>query len=237
LIVAKQNNDAPLAQRPASPDIAAFVEAARKAPAPVASGRGRLIFALDATMSRQATWDLAQSLQARMFQAAADLGGLDVQLVYFRGFNECRASRFVSGGKGLADLMAKIDVRGGTTQIGKVLSHARDEARRARVGALVFVGDAMEESVDRLLTVAGELAIAGVKAFMFQEGADPNALRAFREIARLTGGAYGAFDANAAHRLEGLLRAAAAYAAGGKAGLEAQALQDDAARLLLGQMR
>ncbi len=234
--MAKDNKDAPLAPRPVSAEVAAFVEAARSAPVPVA-GRGRLIFALDATMSRQPTWDLAQSLQARMFQAAADLGGLDVQLVYFRGFNECRASNFVSGGEGLRDLMAKIAVRGGTTQIGKVLAHARNEARQAKLAALVFIGDAMEEPVERLLATAGELAIAGVKAFMFQEGDDPRAAQAFSEIARLTGGAYGAFDANAASRLEALLRAAAAYAAGGRAGLEAQALKDDAARLLLRQMR
>jgi hypothetical protein len=233
----KDDKDAPLAQRQARPDIAAFVEAARQAPAPVAADRGRLIFALDATMSRQATWDLAQELQARMFQAAASLGGLDVQLVYFRGFNECRASNFVSGGQGLAALMAKIAVRGGTTQIGRVLVHALSEARRARIGALVFVGDAMEENSDALAARAGELALAGVKAFMFQEGDDPNAARAFQEIARLTGGAYEKFDAGAAHRLEALLRAAAAYAAGGRAGLEAQALKDDAARLLLRQMR
>jgi hypothetical protein len=235
--LATQNKDAPLAPRPVSADIAAFVEAARKAPAPPASGRGRLIFALDATMSRQATWDLAQTLQARMFQVAADLGGLDVQLVYFRGFRECRASKFVSGGQGLADLMSKIEVRGGATQIGRVLAHARDEARRGKIGALIFVGDAMEENMDGLLATAGELALAGVKTFMFQEGEDAGASRAFREIARLTGGAYGAFDASAAHRLEGLLRAAAAYAAGGRAGLEAQALKEDAARLLLQQMR
>jgi hypothetical protein len=235
--LATQNKDAPLAPRPVSADIAAFVEAARRAPAPPASGRGRLIFALDATMSRQATWDLAQTLQARMFQVAADLGGLDVQLVYFRGFRECRASKFVSGGQGLADLMSKIEVRGGATQIGRVLAHARDEARRGKIGALIFVGDAMEENIDGLLATAGELALAGVKAFMFQEGEDAVAARAFREIARLSGGAYGAFDVNAAHRLEGLLRAAAAYAAGGRAGLEAQALKDDAARLLLQQMR
>ncbi len=233
----EDDQDAPLAPRAPRPDIAAFVEAARQAPAPLAADRGRLIFALDATMSRQATWDLAQELQARMFQAAASLGGLDVQLVYFRGFNECRASNFVSGGQGLAALMAKIAVRGGTTQIGRVLVHARNEARRARIGALVFVGDAMEENIDRLSATAGELALAGVKAFMFQEGDDPNATRAFREIARLTGGAYGKFDAGAAHRLEGLLRAAAAYAAGGRAGLEAQALKNDAAHLLLRQMR
>ena len=235
--MANENKDAPLAHRTGNPDIAAFVEAARNAPVPVKSDRGRLIFALDATMSRQATWDLAQSLQARMFQVAADLGGLDVQLVYFRGQGECRASSFVSDGRGLADLMRGISVRGGVTQLGRVLAHARDAAKAAKVGALVFVGDAMEEAPESLFAVAGELALAGVKAFMFQEGDDRRARTAFQEIARVTGGAYGAFNAGSAARLATLLRAAAAYAAGGRSALEALASKEADARPLLAQMR
>jgi hypothetical protein len=232
----KKKDDA-LAPRRGADDIAAFLEAAKTVPAPAATGRGRLIFALDATMSRQPTWDLAQTLQAKMFQVAAGLGGLDVQLVYFRGMDECRASNFVSGGQGLAELMSRIGVRGGSTQIRKVLAHARDEAKRAKVGALVFVGDAMEENPDRLAVVAGELALLGVKAFMFQEGRDPAATRTFRDIARLTGGAYGVFDAGASARLAALLRAAAAYAAGGRTALAREAAADPEARLLLSQMR
>jgi hypothetical protein len=232
-----KSKDAPLAPLGAKDDVSAFVETARRTPAPTQGTRGRLIFALDATMSRQPTWDLAQALQGKMFQVAAGLGGLDVQLVYFRGLNECRASNFVSGGQGLAELMGRIQVRGGETQIRKVLVHARDEAKRAKVGALVFVGDAMEENPDRLAALAGELALLGVKAFMFQEGRDPAAQRTFSEIARLTGGAYSAFDAGASARLEALLRAAAAYAAGGHAALAREAGSDPAARLLLWQMR
>jgi hypothetical protein len=232
-----QNDGKSPAPIQANAQIDAFLEAARKVPAPQSATRGRLIFALDATMSRQPMWDLAQGLQARMFQAAADLGGLDVQLVYYRGFNECRASAFVSGGQGLAALMSKIDVRGGTTQLVKVLRHATSEARRAKVGALVFVGDAFEEGAEAAYAAAGDLALAGVKAFMFQEGDNPIAGRVFAEIARLTDGAYGAFNAGAADRLEALLRAAAAYAAGGRAALQAEAAKSDAARLLLRQMR
>jgi hypothetical protein len=217
--------------------IAAFVDAAKKVPARGGSGRGRLIFALDATMSRQPTWDLAQSLQAKMFEATGSLGGLDVQLVYFRGMNECRASSFVSGGQGLAQLMSRIDVRGGSTQIKRVLAHARDEAKRAKVGALIFIGDAMEENPDTLAALGGELALLGVKAFMFQEGQDPAAKRTFAEIARLTGGAYSAFDTGASARLAALLRAAAAYAAGGRTALVREAEGDCEARLLLSQMR
>lgn len=215
--------------------IKAFLEKAR-AVGP-ASGRGRLIFALDATMSRQPTWDLAQSIQGEMFRATAAQGGLDVQLVYFRGFDECRASRFVSDGAGLARLMAGISCQGGKTQIGRVLSHARDEARAARVGALVYIGDAMEENIDALAQIAGELGLLGVKTFLFQEGADPTATRAFREIARLTGGAHATFDASAPHRLRELLGAVAAYAAGGLPALEKRAKAGaDAARLLLAQI-
>ena len=224
-------------RRSGADDIAAFVEAAKKVPAPASSGRGRLIFALDATMSRQPTWDLAQTLQAKMFQAAAGLGGLDVQLVYFRGMDECRASNFVSGGQGLAGLMSRIDVRGGSTQIRKVLVHGRDEAKRAKVGALIFVGDAMEENPDRLAVLAGELALLGVKAFMFQEGRDPAARRTFSEIARLTGGAWCRFDPGAAAQLRELLRAAAAYAAGGREALKRLSKTGSGAAKLIGQMK
>jgi hypothetical protein len=229
--------NAPVPQQGKSDVVAAFIDAARQTPAPASSGRGRLIFALDATMSRQPTWDVAQRLQARMFDAAANSGGLEVQLVYYRGLSECRASRFVSEGRGLAELMSRIEVRGGETQIRRVLAHARDEARQAKVGALVFVGDAMEENPDKLAALAGELALQGVRAFMFQEGQDPAARRVFSEIARVTGGAYSAFDSGASARLEALLRAAAAYAAGGHKALAHVAESDATARLLLSQMR
>jgi hypothetical protein len=154
-----------------------------------------------------------------MFAAAGEAGGLSVQLVYFRGFGECRSSRWVADPRSLTDLMTKISCRGGQTQIGRVLRHARTEAGQAPVKVLVYVGDAMEEPIDDLCAVAGELGLLGVKAFMFQEGHDPDAARAFQEIARLSGGAYARFDAGAPQALSELLRAAAAYATGGVEGL------------------
>jgi hypothetical protein len=200
--------------------------------------RGRLIFALDATMSRQPMWDTACRLQADMFREAAAIGGLDVQLVYYRGLGECRASRWVSQAERLAGLMERIDCRGGHTQIGKVIAHAKRETQIKTVQALVFVGDAMEEKLDDLCHVAGELGLLGVPAFMFQEGFDPITEQAFREIARLTRGAYCRFDPGAAHQLAELLRAAAAYAAGGLRALENLSRQhQDGAVKLLAQMR
>ena len=184
-------------------------------PAVAAGARGRLIFALDATMSRQPTWDQACRLQADMFREAAGIGGLDIQLAYYRGLAECRASPWVAEPQRLGEMMSRIDCRGGHTQIAKILAHARRENDRGKVGALVFVGDAMEEALDDLAACAGELGLRGVRAFMFQEGYDPVCEQAFREIARLTGGAYCRFAPGAAHELGELLRAAAAYAAGG----------------------
>lgn len=216
-------------------EIDRFLNAAAGLPARQAGAR--LVFALDATMSRQPTWDLAQSLQGEMFETAATLGGLSVQLVYFRGFSECKASPFLDRGEGLAACMMGISVRAGRTQIGKVLRHVRDAARSERIGALVYIGDAMEESAETLARLAGEFGLLGVKAFMFQEGHDPAAEQAFRRIAALSGGAYAAFDANAAKRLKALLGAAAAYAAGGVPALEARASADSEASLLLSQMR
>src|SRR6202035_5058248 len=151
-------------------------------PAAVAGKRGRLIFALDATMSRQPTWDTACRLQADMFREAASIGGLDIQLGYYRGLTECRVSGWVGQAERLASLMSAIDCRGGRTQIGKIIAHAARETRRTKVQALVFVGDAMEENLDDLCHAAGELGLLSVPAFMFQEGGDPVAEQAFREI-------------------------------------------------------
>ena len=233
--------DSPQTPAPVSPssEIETFLERVRAlGPSTAQGGRGRLVFALDATMSRQPTWDTACTLQADMFREAAGIGGLDIQLVYFRGLNECRASGWVSDGKQLAELMSRIDCRGGQTQIGKILSHARQEHARAKVQALVFVGDAMEEAIDDLCQAAGELSILGVPVFMFQEGNDPIAENAYREIARLSRGAYCRFDTGSAHQLGELLRAVAAYAAGGVRALkELSAKRSSGAQKLLAQLK
>jgi hypothetical protein len=218
--------------------IESFLDEAKRL-GPVASGspQARLIFALDATMSRQPTWDLACRVQAEMFTAASQAGGLLVQLVYFRGFDECRSSRWVSDPRALLDLMTKIDCRGGQTQIARVLRHVRSEASRSPLKVLVYVGDAMEEPIDDLCTLAGELGLLGVKAFMFHEGHDPDAAQAFREMARLTGGAYARFDIGAPQALAELLRGAAAYAASGVEGLARLAPRSEQARDLLTAMK
>lgn len=221
------------------PEIEAFLDRVRAlGPSTAQGARGRLVFALDATMSRQPTWDTACALQADMFREAGSIGGLDIQLVYFRGLNECRASGWVAASQQLAELMSRIDCRGGQTQIGKILNHARQEHARCKIQALVFVGDAMEEPIDDLCQAAGELGILGVPVFMFQEGGDPIAEKAYREIARLSRGAYCRFDTGSAHQLGELLRAVAAYAAGGIRALkDLSAKRSAGAQKLLSQLK
>jgi hypothetical protein len=229
-----------LPEKSSGDEISAFLDRVRSM-APVqrkAGERGRLIFAMDATMSRQPTWDRALAIQAEMFAETSKIGGLDVQLVYFRGFHECRASPWVSEPADLARLMTRVDCRGGNTQISRVLKHIRAEVGKKRVGAVVYVGDCMEENVDELCALAGEIGLLGTPVFMFQEGFDPIAERAFKEIARLTRGAWCRFDAASPRTLRDLLKAAAVYAAGGT-----QALADyskrhgEGARLLIEQMK
>ena len=218
-------------------EVDAFVRQVRQMTGVGGAQRGRLIFAMDATMSREHTWDMALAMQADMFREVASLGGLDVQLVFFRGFGECHSSKWVADPEELARLMSKVSCRGGQTQIAKVLGHAGRESAQHRVGALVYVGDSMEENVDELCQLAGEIGLKGVRVFIFQEGQNGIAERAFREIARLSGGAYSRFDAGSAAQLRELLRAVAVYAAGGQRALaDFSATGKGAARVLLEQL-
>jgi hypothetical protein len=218
----------------ASSDISEFVKRVGAMARPNTGQQGRLLFALDATMSRQPTWDLACSLQAEMFEAIPK-NALQVQLLYFRGFGECRASKWVIDASALAKLMTGLQCRGGNTQISKVFAHARAEHAKRRINAVVYVGDAIEENVDSLAAKAGQLGLLGCPMFVFQEGHDSRVEAAFREFARLTKGAYARFDSSAPRELAELLKAVAAYASGGR---ELLRLQKSApARALLEQLR
>ncbi|WP_341989824.1 VWA domain-containing protein [Azorhizobium sp. AG788] len=218
--MASDKPDLPAGVSSPASSIDSFLDAARSlGPLRAGEGGGRLAFALDATASRQPTWDLACALQAEMFDVTAGLGGLKVQLVYYRGADECRSSPYVADTRALGRLMGQIACQGGRTQIGRVLRHLQGEAERSGLKAAVFVGDAMEEDAEALLLDAGRLGVHGVRLFVFQEGNDPHVERTFREMARLTGGAWCRFDAGAANELRTLLRAVATYAAGGQSAL------------------
>jgi hypothetical protein len=194
--------------------------------------RARLIFAIDATASREPTWDMAAGLTAQMFEAAAAIGNLSIQLIYYRGYRECSASGWLTDAPALIAAMRRVRCEGGHTQIGRVLDHVRKEHSREKVAALVLVSDSCEEDAGDLFKRATEL---GVPCFLFQEGTSKEVSRIYEEIAKLTKGAHCTFDAGAAQRLADLLKAVAAFAAGGIKALASQ--NSDAARLLLTQLK
>jgi len=200
--------------------VTAFLRQVAKTLLPAADGRGRLIFAMDATASREPTWDRAAEIQAAMFSESAELGGLEIQLCYYSGVLGFECSPWYREAAALCDYMTRVSCTAGLTRIARVLRHAGEESRRSRVSALVFVGDCVEESPDELAGLAGRLGLLGLPAFVFQEGADPGAEHSFRRIARLSGGAYCRFDASSPRTLRDLLSAVAVYAAGGRTALE-----------------
>ncbi len=201
-------------------EVAAFLGKVATTPAPRSSGgRGRLLFAIDATASREPTWDMACHLQAEMFAETANLGGLEIQLCYYRGFGEFKATPWLANSDELIQLMTKVACVAGRTQICKVLRHAAAETKSQKVNAVVFVGDVVEEDIDELGHQAGELGLLGTPVFIFHEGGEPSSQSAFRQIAKLSGGAYCAFDAGSARQLRDLLTAVAVFSAGGRRAL------------------
>ena len=197
----------------------AFVQEVSRLPARPSGTRGRLLFAMDATASREPTWDHACSIQGEMFIAAGALGGLDVRLAFYRGLDEFKVSRWTSEGRELARLMGGVRCLAGRTQIGRLLRYAGEQRRESRIDALIFIGDCCEEDVDQVGHEAGQLGLLGLPVFVFQEGDDRVASRLFPQIAKLTRGAYCKFDRNSPDQLKKLLGAVAAYAAGGRAAL------------------
>lgn len=194
----------------------------------------RIIFAMDATASREATWDLAAQLHAEMF-IATQATRLSVQLAYFRGYNEFHASAWHQTSGELLELIQSVRCRSGITQIERVLQHAKTEAVRSAVKALVYIGDCCEEPPDRLYAAAGTLGVKGVPVFVLQEGDDPVASLVFAQIARLSRGAHMPFAHHSKDALRELLAAIGAFVAEGRT-VALNRLRSPTARRLLEQL-
>ncbi|MDX1733412.1 MAG: VWA domain-containing protein [Halioglobus sp.] len=224
----------PPSRRSSSTEIAQFL-AKSKAVTEFVDAKPRLMFAIDATASRQPTWDRACHLQREMFSATEHIAQLSVQLCYYRGFHEFFASRWLGDSAALARLMSSVYCEGGHTQIARLLKHALAEHRKRDIRALVFIGDALEESADTLCDLAGQCGMLKLPLFLFQEGHDGQVEQTFRSMARLSGGAWARFDSHSAQTLAGLLGAVASYAAGGRTALENSTTEG--AKLLLQQLK
>ncbi len=216
----------------------AFIDAAHKAPVPAVRDSHRLIFALDATASRQPTWDMACSLHTELFNEAERLGNLAIQLCYYRGHNEFRASRWATTPATLRDQMLAVSCLGGATQITRLMQHAAEQAAEHPLRAVIFIGDCFEENEADLVATAGQLALRNVPVLIFQEGHNPVAQRAFAALARTTRGALLPFAPGSIGQLGELLGAAVQFAVGGREALErhAQRSGGNAAQELLRQI-
>ena len=202
-----------------------------------AEPEGRLLFAMDATASRETTWDRACHLQGQMFQATEGIGSLAVQLCYYRGFSEFHSSAWCSSAKILLREMSGVKCLGGHTQINRILDHAMKEHKTKRLKAIVFVGDALEETADHLCHQAGQLGVLNVPLFMFQEGSNPKVKSAYQQMAQLSGGAYSPFNLQSAGELKDLLAAVAVFATGGKSALKKLTTISSPAALLTQQLK
>lgn len=213
-----------------------FLSAAARTKLPGARTTHRLLFALDATASRQATWDLACELHAELFNEAARIGNIAIQLCYYRGLEEFVATPWTTEAARLKHDMSCVSCRGGRTQIGRLLDHATREASLHPVRALVFIGDCFEEDEAEVKQRAGQLAIRQLPVFVFQERGERRATRIFKTIAAMTHGAHAPFDSHSPGELRRLLGAVARYATGGRVALEDCSRSNEQARALLAQL-
>ena len=215
-----------------------FLAQVKKTPSRIQrESAGRLVFGMDATASRERTWDNACQIQSKMFRATDDIGAINVQLCYYRGFNEFQFSGWSSSGEELIKEMTNVSCLGGHTQITKIFKHALEEHRIQKIRALVFVGDALEENADELCFLAGKFGVLNIPIFMFQEGSSSAVMSTFKQVALLSGGAYAPFNSGSVKELQDLLSSVAVFVAGGHRALEKFEKSDRSRKILTLQLR
>lgn len=199
------------------------------------AGQKRLLFAMDATASREPTWAVACTLHDAMFEAIVGEKHLAVQLCYYRGMADFYRSRWLSHAQALRDTMAQVRCHAGGTQISRVLRHALSAASDNNpLRAVIFIGDAVEEAIPQLESLAGQCRLKRLPLFIFQEGQDLRAQQCFKRLAALSGGAYARFDHTSPDRLRNLLSAVVRYVSGGRQALAQASGEGD--KLLLKQL-
>lgn len=201
--------------------------------------RPRLLFAMDATASREASWNVAKEITGAMFEAVP--GELDVALAYHSGGRLREMTPFSSEARAFLDKVQSVHCFAGRTALNEILDKA---SITPGLKALIYIGDCFEEDPREAVELAQQLKLKGVRCFIFhdtssqEQGYDTEAARtAFDEIARITGGALLPFDETSPDLVRELLAAIAIYAAGGMKALQQKTKLLPAARLLLERMR
>ena len=201
--------------------------------------RPRLLFAMDATASREASWNVAKEITGAMFEAVP--GALDIALAYHGGGQLREVTPFSSNAKVFLDQVHIVRCTEGVTALNQVLEKA---TQLSGLKALIYIGDCFEEDLSLAMEFAKQLKLRGVRCFMFHDTSSSGqgydvqtAATVFASIAQISGGALLPFDENSPDLVKALLEAIAIYAAQGIKALEKKRASLPAARLLLEQIQ
>lgn len=174
--------------------------------------RPRLVFAFDATASREPAWDTAREVTDALFTALP--GELDVALAVHGGGQVHTFTDFSPDVHLFRDQAASVRCQAGSTALVSLMEKVR---MHAGVKVLLYIGDCFEEVPSAALEQADALRLRGVRTILFHDAStgDPTARAVFEEIARRTGGVCLDFhDSNPAD-LRDILEAVAVLAYGG----------------------
>jgi hypothetical protein len=200
--------------RPAAAALRAALTHAEPPPDTHAPARPRLVFAVDATASREPAWAAARQVTDALVKALP--GELDVALAVHGGSRVHTFTPFTNDPSTLRDHAAGVTCQAGLTRLLPILS-AGLKAPSVRV--VVYIGDVFEESLAHGRLLADTMGRQSIRLIVLHDTVDPGARRdaeVFWDLARRTGGCVLPFDANAPGRLRDLLSAVAVYAVGGE---------------------
>ena len=176
--------------------------------------RPRLVFAVDATASREPAWAAARQVTDALVKALP--GELDVALAVHGGSRVHTFTAFTNNAATLRDRAAGVSCQAGMTRLLPILSAS---LKHPGVRVVVYIGDVFEENVVLGRRLADAMGVAGTKLIVLHDTADLSARRdaeVFWDLAKRTGGCVLPFDASAPGRLRDLLSAVAVYAVGGE---------------------
>ncbi len=182
--------------------------------------RPRLIFAVDATASREPAWTAARQVTDVLVKALP--GALDVALAVHGGSRVHTFTAFTSDANTLRDRAAGVSCVAGTTRLLPILSAS---LKHPSVRVVIYIGDVFEENLQRGRHIADAMGAQNTKLIVLHDTADPAARRdaeVFWDLAKRTGGCVLPFDAAASGRLRDILSAVAVYAVGGEKLLRAR---------------
>jgi hypothetical protein len=176
--------------------------------------RPRLVFAVDATASREPAWAAARQVTDALVKALP--GELDVALAVHGGTRVHTFTAFTSDAATLRDRAAGVVCQAGMTRMLPILSAS---LKQQSVRVVIYIGDVFEESLPHGRNLADSMGARGTKLIVLHDTAEPSGRRdaeVFWDLAKRTGGCVLPFDANASGRLRDLLSAVAVYAVGGE---------------------